>query len=78
MATINCSILKRERLSGTRVEVTYCAPGADGIRYVVIAVSDAETDVVAAIQAHIGQRLAAGQDYLGKPEPAPPVRTVVF
>jgi len=78
VAITDVQILERNRLPDGQVEVVYCATATPGVRYKTIASSDLGIAIDAAIAAHMRRRLEAGQDYPGKPEPAPQVRTLIF
>ena len=79
MATANVQILGRPPLRSVGPsEITYCARGTPGVCYGVVAASNSDADVDAAIVAHIRQRKAAGKYYAGEPEPTAAERTITF
>ncbi len=78
MATSNVQILERSKIPPSGGEFFYCDTLTPGVMYRAIAASNSDTDINAAIVAHIRLRLVAGLDYPDKPAPVPAALTVTF
>ena len=78
MATANIHEVYPRKRTSLGVEVVYATNSQPTVHYVCYATSLSNTDVDAAIVAHIRQRKAAGKYYAGEPEPTTAERTITF